>query len=506
MNQNNNITKQPDGTSLKQKDNIHRHGAHVLFVGLVGVIFCALAVVFLVFPRSEYSELEKRDLASFPHPKGLKENPQKYTSDISAWFSDTEPYRDHIMTASMSIRDKIKMSFTSAEETFSYKPAADNTEMLGVPDGSLPEAQGNPLADEMAKVANAGIIVVGKAPNVRTLMTFGGTEKSTKPLLNLINEYRKAFPTINMYAMVIPTSTAYYLPTNAKTATKSQKVPLDWFRQNLDPSVKYIDVYGHLAGHIKEPIYQRTDHHWAPLGAYYAARALAAEAKVPFKDISEFDSHTIHGYVGSMYGYSKDISVKNSPEDFVYYTPKNTNYTTYYTTYKTDKDYKIISVKGPYEGEFFHKYPDGSGAAYCTFMGGDSHNVRVTTDVKNGRRLMIIKDSYGNPLPSYLFNSFEEVHVVDFRYFKKNMKKYVADNKISDIVFAFGIFGACTSGKMEKAKVFLTQPDGVLDTPSADSAASSKKSKDKPDSNKEKSKESKKDKQDEVEAIKTEEA
>ena len=49
---------------------------------------------------------------------------------------------------------------------------------------------------------------------------------------------------------------------------------------------------------------------------------------------------------------------------------------------------------------------------------------------------MIIKDSYGNALPGYLFGSFEDIYVVDFRYFTKNIVQYVKDNQITDILFA----------------------------------------------------------------------
>ena len=31
------------------------------------LVFLAFAIVFNTFPRSEYSELEKRELATFPH-------------------------------------------------------------------------------------------------------------------------------------------------------------------------------------------------------------------------------------------------------------------------------------------------------------------------------------------------------------------------------------------------------------------------------------------------------
>ena len=50
-----------------------------------------------------------------------------------------------------------------------------------------------------------------------------------------------------------------------------------------------------------------------------------------------------HGYVGSMYGYSKDISIKNAPEDFVYYVPKGVEYTTTYTNYNINKNYHGVA-------------------------------------------------------------------------------------------------------------------------------------------------------------------
>ena len=69
-------------------------------------------------------------------------------------------------------------------------------------------------------------------------------------------------------------------------------------------------------------------------------------------------------------------------------------------------------------------------------MGGDTRTTHVKAMGNNGRRLMIIKDSYGNALPGYLFYSFEDIYVVDFRYFQKNIIRYVKENGITDILFA----------------------------------------------------------------------
>ena len=90
-------------------------------------------------------------------------------------------------------------------------------------------------------------------------------------------------------------------------------------------------------------------------------------------------------------------------------------------------------------------------------MGSDMRVTTVRTGTHNGRRVLILKDSFGNALPGYLFFSFEEVHVVDSRYFLKNMQDYVRDNHITDILFANNIFKAYSSHTYGSYLRFLNQ-------------------------------------------------
>ena len=67
----------------------------------------------------------------------------------------------------------------------------------------------------------------------------------------------------------------------------------------------------------------------------------------------------------------------------------------------------------------------------------------------------MLKDSFGNAIPGYLFESFEEVHVVDFRYFTYNIKDYVAENGITDILMANNISQVCSGAIGAAYKQFL---------------------------------------------------
>ena len=91
-----------------------------------------------------------------------------------------------------------------------------------------------------------------------------------------------------------------------------------------------------------------------------------------------------------------------------------------------------------------------------TFMGGDEQVVRVKTNVKNGRKLAIVKDSYGNAIPGYLFGSYEEIYVIDMRYFDLNLVNFVKEQKITDLLFTMVAYSALGENS-EKLDILRTQ-------------------------------------------------
>ena len=282
-----------------------------------------------------------------------------------------------------------------------------------------------------------GIIICKDSSQVRALEPFTGAASGGTWYADAINHYRDTLDShVRIYSMVVPTSAGLYCPDDAKIWVHDEKPVIDNIYKHLSKGVEIVDVYPILRQHQNENIYSRTDHHWSPLGAYYAAQCFAKIAQVKVPDLNDFDERIVHNFVGSMYHYSKDIAVKNSPEEFIYYVPKDSSYTTTYVGHNMGKNRTVASLTEPFSGPFFIKYKDGSSSAYCTFMGGDLRTTHVKTALHNGRRLMIIKDSYGNALPGYLFGSFEDIYVVDFRYFTKNIVQYVRDHQITDILFA----------------------------------------------------------------------
>ena len=459
----------------------------VLSVVIIALVYLAFTAGFNLLPRSTFSELEKRELKRFPTLTLDSLANGTYAAAIASWYSDTEPYRDTLMYLSMQFRDLLGVRFGAQNIQFVAQEQDRAVETAGVEADPAMEAEQAGSADtvktvkafepgeaeggaeDVAKVASSGIILVGSGENVRALMGFFGTERGGAKYAEVVSQYGAALgKSVRVWCMPIPTSTEYYCPDEAAKFTKKQWPVFNSIFSNLSNGVRAVDIYSVLAQHTDEPIYLRTDHHWAPLGAYYAAQEFARVAGVPFGDLSRYEEHVVHRFVGSMYGYSQNVAVKKAPEDFVYHIPTEVEYTTTYVNYTLDEEFHVTGESRPYKSKYFFSFKDGSGAAYTTFMGGDIKLTKVETSTHNGRRLLVFKDSFGNAVPGYLFYSFEEIHVADFRYFTKDVVSYVDENHITDILFANNITNTCVNYTYSRYRKFLNPIDPGLSAFSAD--------------------------------------
>ena len=312
--------------------------------------------------------------------------------------------------------------------------------------------------NEVAKKAAGGIIVVGGGDTVRAMSPFSSSAQAREAYAQIANKYYNTFGgRVNVYCMPIPIASAFYTPDAASSWTRDQRAALIDIFSYLEPGVKAVDAYTTLGAHAAEDIYLRTDHHWSPKGAYYVARHFTQVSGVPFRNLSFYEECIVKDFVGTMYKYSKDAAVKNAPEDFVYYIPTAVRYSATRITYTLGKGNHVAKTSEPAECDFFREFKDGSGGAYSTFMNGDTNTTHVHTATRNGRRLLILKDSFGNAIPGYLFYSFEDIHVVDCRYFTFNIVDYVNKNEITDILFCNNISHACSDATVRAYERYLTQ-------------------------------------------------
>lgn len=261
----------------------------------------------------------------------------------------------------------------------------------------------------------------------RGIMFFGGTYGYCDQYVTDVKEFQAALPEVSVYSMVIPTSVDFYNPSEYSGYTALQKEKIKYTESELKTAgITNINVYDVLAKHTSEEIYSRTDHHWMPLGAYYAAKTFLNQIKLPISDLSKYRSETCGGYVGSMYYYSGDAMLQSDPEDYtVYYSPNEDKLTTtYYNRYYSNG----------YESNLF--VCDDASYYYLSFLGSDDLIAHVKTNVKNGRKLVVIKESYGNALIPFFTEAFEDIYVLDLRYCEVNAVSFCKEVGATDLLFA----------------------------------------------------------------------
>ncbi len=345
-------------------------------------------------------------------------------------------------TPSVPTTINVSGNSTSEPETPSEPTSANvggNIENSGASDSttSQPGEVSQPHPD--TNVANDGEVAgsVFVCSDGRGIPLFGGGTGAR--YIEAINEVKAQVGSqVNVFSMIVPTSGSFYMPKDYKNLTASEWDCIQKINSQFVGIIP-VDAYTALSKHTNEEIYSRTDHHWHQLGAYYAAEEFVKTAAidVPFAPLSEYERRDIEGYIGTLYASSNDSKVmRDNPETFTYYIPPN-DFTTNYL------DPESTSF---YQASMFVKQDVPQ--SYCTFMGGDNKVVHVTTDVNNGRKLLIIKDSYPNALVPCLTGSFQEIWTVDMRWLKgikhfpHSISQIVRENGITDVLFCMNTFSA----------------------------------------------------------------
>lgn len=453
------------------KRSIKLQKSHIIYVCSIITMFAAIGSALLILPRTSgnsqtveassnssyrYNLIgqSRSSSSSRPVPKPISQSNTASEAPIitgSGALNNTSSVTAQSAPNSASGSHNVSVSIpqSSRPNTQSSKPQSVQSP---ISNSQTPSVNIPPVADQT--IFTNGIAIVG----TRAMTLYQANSSAFVKYAEALNRFKEALPDVNCYCTLIPTACEFYGSAEVNAKCTSQRNDINVAVKNLK-NIKYADAYSELAAHTNEDIYLRTDHHWAPLGGYYAAKAFAEAAGVPFLPLSDYTEKVNTGYVGTMYGYSgNNAIIKNNPENFVYYVPKTVDWTTTYYNFKLSGG-KVVGIDEPFKAAFFLNYGDNSGDNYCTFMGGDAKIVHVETETKNGRRLAIFKESFGNPIPGYLFGSFEEIYVLDQRYFPYNAIDYIKEHNITDVLFANNTTAAANTAMSAMYDTIRTQAD-----------------------------------------------
>lgn len=183
-----------------------------------------------------------------------------------------------------------------------------------------------------------------------------------------------------------------------------------------------------LEEHADEYIYYRNDHHWTTLGAWYGYKAYlqacgdlteeqeAERKKQALKTVSMDFLGTTYSKV-NMYSKKDEISV---------YEPEGAFSVIYNLGEKTETTF--------YQWEFLEKKDQ-----YSVFSGGNQGVLEITGGKKNGKTLMIVKDSFANCLIPFLMEDYEKLVVVDMRQLNAGLSMVTRMYQPTDVLVVYNL-------------------------------------------------------------------
>ena len=400
------ISEEKDAKPMKnKKEKQNRKISTFLPEGRMGVYLVLWAVFLLglfalffanVLPGDRaYSRLEDRELSQRPELTLESVADGTYAEAFETWQRDQFPGRDFFFQTGAYL------------DAWMGKSVRDG--VINGKDGYLFEVPEEPDTEKLAEKTEA-------------LRRFAKD-----------NEERKvSFMLVPNAAQIMKDK----LPAWTKTVDQNA-----WFaevKKELGTQITWLDAMTPLKKRSQEDIYFQTDSRWTAKGAGYVFDAVSEELGIP--ETIKYDmelygiSNTFNGNLSSASGYEAGYK-----EAMYFYQIKDTTAPQFVVNYldsgkKTTTLYDLDKLKEKDQ--------------YQVFLGGAHPLIDIRTTAENERRLLVVKDSYGNAMVPFLVPYFREILVVDSELFEGDLEELARDNEMTDILFLYNGNTFCREEKL----------------------------------------------------------
>ena len=259
----------------------------------------------------------------------------------------------------------------------------------------------------------------------------------------------------------------------------------------------YVDVWEELAAHADEPIYYKTDHHWTMQGAHagYAAYAASLSGEGSGDGMTQSGESSNAGM--SQSGESGDARVSQSGEsgdagmsqsdqggaDSVVSAERSIAVPPW-SAYETEtaradfhgttaakcglyhiedalllvyppgsgaEQYRVVYDGGETESDSLYErshaqgddpysvYLDGNHAMTEIFVTREGASADASGAGAEGRSLLLIKDSYANCFVPYLTGIYDEITMIDLRYYNGSLRALQEEHGYTDVLVLYNL-------------------------------------------------------------------
>ena len=357
----------------------------MLFLAFIGI----LAILFFVLPKKEYSENEKKYLSEFPEFTAEAIASGKFSQDLDTYTADHFPFREQFVGLNAYTE-----LYTGRNGVSGIYRGSDGYLIAAAEDFDPKRTQTN--VERFAQFAQQA--------NVPASL------------------------------MIVPT-TGYImsekLPSNHRPYHDTEIFSL---AQEYAGDMNFIDLRAVFMGARDETqLYYKTDHHVTSAGAYLMYQQFCRAGQM--EAVSFSCTETYDGFYGTT--YSRSGLWGTEPDRLEIWTPSNTG--KYEVTIDDGKgEEKSNSLYFREHLEEMDQYP--------VFLDGNHSLVTIENkNCQNGKKLLLIKDSFAHCFATFAIENYEEICMVDLRYFRGSVMELLEEHGLNEILYLYGADNLSTS-------------------------------------------------------------
>lgn len=353
-----------------------------IFISIFLVFIFVFAVLLAALPKKDYSENEKRVLSLFPSFSVEALFDGTWFKDIETFVSDQFPFRD---------------AFVGINSYFNLITGRNG-------------ASGVYKCDEGYLIADPDEIDLNR------------TQRNGE----IISEFVK---TSGLPATLIVVPTPGYIMEDVLPANHKEYHDDEIFEYagNVD-GVQLLDLREvFMENKENAQIYFKTDHHLTTEGSYLMYKQFCEHKGLT--PVTEFaKTEVLEDFYGT--NYSKSGLWLEKPDTVEIRHSAN--------GYEYEVTVDDISEKKTYDSLYFYEH-DENMDKYPVFLNGNHALVTIKNkSVTNGQKLLVVKDSYSHCFATFLCENYEEIYLVDLRYFRLSTTELIEANGITELLFLYG--------------------------------------------------------------------
>lgn len=249
---------------------------------------------------------------------------------------------------------------------------------------------------------------------------FETTTKVDKDQLQKNASYLERFAQVRNFAF-LPVYSAYTVYPESLPAFVT---PVDEIALLEALNVPAIDTLTATLDAKEQDIYFKTDHHWTQDGAYIAYAAYCEAMGI--EPVTEFERLPVaEPFYGSL--YSKAPVFGAQPDDM--------------SLYNIDRKVSVVydMDESTRTDSLYNKAALGEKDKYVAFLDGNHARVDITTDAGTGKQLIVFKDSFGHALIPFLANHYDEIVVLDLRYYNYPVSDLLNEMPEADVLMTYNV-------------------------------------------------------------------